>query len=217
MKNNEIYRDTQDWYLTKEGYASPLLLDFAAQNAGKSILDLGCATGEYCLQLEKKGFKCTGVDINPQFVEKAIKNGVNAFLARGEDLEFADNSFDTVLLFEVLEHVEKPQNILKEAKRVARKNVLITVPNCSQLSQLSQFSLTYEHLLERDHVNFFTKNDLENLISPHFHKFKVKEGDEIKLGAAGLPLPLKAIILGLYKIRIIKSDLYYRLYAVAEV
>jgi len=217
MKNNQIFRDTQDWYLYKEGYASPLLLDFAAQHAGKTILDLGCATGEYCLNLEKMGFECTGVDINPQYVEKARKNGVKAFLAPGEDLDFADNSFDTVLLFEVLEHVEKPQNILKEAKRVARKNVLITVPNCSQLSQLGQFNLTYEHLLEKDHVNFFTKTDLENLIAQNFHKFKVKEGDEIKLGAAGLPRPLMAIILGLYKIRIIKSDLYYRLYAVAEV
>jgi methionine biosynthesis protein MetW len=217
LKNNEIFRDTQDWYLDEEGYTSPLLLEFAAQNAGKTILDLGCATGEYCLELEKMGFNCTGVDINPQYVEKAQERGVNAVVSQGDDLKFADNSFDTVLLFEVLEHVENPQSILNEAKRVARKNVLITVPNCSQLSELSKFSLTYEHLLEKDHVNFFTKTDLENLIAQDFNNFKVEEGDSIKLGALGLPLPLKAIILGFYKIKLIKSDIYYRLYAVAEV
>ncbi|MDP3066980.1 MAG: class I SAM-dependent methyltransferase [Methanobacteriaceae archaeon] len=217
MRDNHIFRDTRDWYLEKEGYASPLLLDFATQNAGKTILDLGCATGEYCIKLEKMGFECTGVDINTQYVEIARKNGVNAVVASGDDLKFADDSFDTVLLFEILEHVENPQNLLKEAKRVAKKNVLITVPNCGQLSQLSQFNLTYEHLLEQDHVNFFTKNDLEDLIAVEFKEFKVKEGEEIKLGALSLPLPLKIIILGLYKIRIIKSNIYYRLYAVAEV
>jgi SAM-dependent methyltransferase len=217
LKNKDIYRDTKNWYLDREGYASPLLLDFAAQNSGETILDLGCATGEYCLRLEENGFTCTGVDCNPQYVEQARKKGVNAFLGRGDDLDFDDDSFDTVLLFEVLEHDEKPQNILKEAKRVARKNVLITVPNCSQLSQLSKFSLTYEHLLEQDHVNFFTRNDLEDLIAQDFNKFQVEEGDPLKIGALGLPAPLKLIILGFYKIKLIKPEIYYRLYAVAEV
>ena len=218
MKNNEIFRDTgKDWYLNKENYVYLPLLEFAAQNAGKKILDLGCATGEYCITLEEMGFECTGADINPQYVEEACKKGVNAIVAKGDDLDFEDRSFDTVLLFEVLEHVKNPQNLLKEAKRVAKKNVLITVPNCGQLYELSTFNLTYEHVLEKDHINFFTKNDLENLIAGEFRTFKVAEREGIKLGAVGLPLPLKALILGLYKIKLIKSDIYYRLYAVAEV
>lgn len=217
MKNKDIYRDTRDWYLEQEDYASPQLLDFAAKNSGKSILDLGCATGDYCLKLEEMGFECTGVDINPHYVEQARKKGVNAFLASGDNLDFANNSFDTVILFEVLEHADNPLNILKEAKRVARKNVLVTVPNCSQLAQLSEFNLTYEHLLEKDHVNFFTKADLEKLMAHEFNKYEVMEGDGIKLGALGLPLPLKVLILGLYKVKLIKSDIYYRLFAVAEV
>lgn len=217
MKKNEIFRNTPEWYLDHENYVSPLLIDFAAHNAGKVILDLGCATGEYCLQLEKLGFQCTGADVNPHYVEKARKNGVNAIVTSGDYLDFEDDSFDTVLLFEVLEHLKNPLQLLKEAKRVARKNVLITVPNCGQLSQLSQFSLTYEHLLEEDHVNYFTKQDLENLIGQEFARFNVEEGDEVQLGAIGLPLPLKALVLGLYKIKIIKSHIYFRLYAVAEV
>ena len=34
---------------------------------------------------------------------------------------FEDKSFDTVILFEILEHVSRPVEILKEAKRVAKK------------------------------------------------------------------------------------------------
>lgn len=96
----------------------------------------------------------------------------------GDDLKFPNNSFDTVLLFEVIEHVDNPHNVLKEAKRVAKKNILIAVPNCTQFSELkASCNLTYEHMLERDHINFFTKKDLEKLISKESKKFKVKEAE----------------------------------------
>jgi SAM-dependent methyltransferase len=217
LKREEIFRDTTNWYLNQENAVTIELIDFAAQNAGPTILDIGCATGDYCIALTERGFKCTGADINPQYVEKARDKNVNAFLSKKDHLDFPDNSFDTALLFEVLEHVDNPQNLLKEAKRVAKKNVLITVPNCSQLSQLSKFNLTYEHILEDDHVNFFTKNDLKDLLSGVFNKYNIIEGDLMSFGAAGLPSPLRTLILGLYKIKLVKFDISYRLYALAEV
>ena len=157
MKNNEIFRDTKNWYLTIEPYASPKSINFVARHAGRKILDLGCATGGYCNSLNNLGFKCTGVDINPEYVKKAHENGIEAYTMEADNLEFPDNSFDTVLLFEILEHVDKPHKILKESKKVAKKNILITVPNCTQFFELKSAGLTYEHILERDHINFFTK------------------------------------------------------------
>jgi ubiquinone/menaquinone biosynthesis C-methylase UbiE len=216
MKKNEIFRDTKNWYLDTEEYASTKLIDFADLNAGKKILDLGCATGEYSNNLKSMGYECIGVDINPEYVEKTCKKGIDAYVMKGDDLQFPDNSFDTVLLFEVLEHVDNPYNVLKEAKRVAKKNILITVPNCTQFSELKALGFTYEHMLENDHINFFTKNDLENLISRESKNFKVEEDEPILL-VSGLPIWLKLPILLFNKIKIIKSTLYYRLYAVVEV
>jgi hypothetical protein len=90
------------------------------------------------------------------------------------------------------------------------------VPNCTQFSELKASGFTYEHMLENDHINFFTKNDLENLISRESKNFKVEEDEPILLGS-GLPIWLKLPILLFNKIKIIKSTLYYRLYAVVEV
>jgi len=216
MEHKEIFRDTKDWYIDNEVYASPELVKFAACNAGKEILDLGCATGDYCSNLESMGFNCTGIDVNPEYIEKARERGINVYLMNGDDLKFQNNSFDTVLLFEVLEHVENPYKILKEAKRVARKNILITVPNCTQFSELKSSGLTYEHLLDKDHINFFTKKDMENLISKEFNKFKVKEEEALALEAVNLPWILKYPILILYKLKLVKSNIYYRLYAVID-
>jgi len=214
MKKENIFRDAKNWYLDASNYASQCLILFTVNNAGHKILDVGCATGEYCQKLNELGFKCVGVDINPEYVAKSEENGIKAYVMSGESLDFPDNFFDTVLLFEVLEHVDDPGSVLKEAKRVATKNVLITVPNCTKFFALKERGLTYEHMLERDHVNFFTKKDLENLLSKHFKKFKVVEKTPINtiLSSWWLRKPISL----LYKLRILKPAIYYRLYAVVE-
>ena len=128
------------------------------------------------------------------------------------DLDFPDNSFDAVLLFEVLEHVDDPASVLDEAKRVAKKVHFITVPNCSGFFDLKRLGLTYDHFVATIMLIFFTKEDLENLLSKNFNKFKVEEKEALALGAINLPWILKYPILALYKLKIIKSSIYYRLY-----
>ena len=71
MKNNEIFRDTENYYLEINGSVSKLLINFARENAGETILDMGCATGEYCYELNEVGFNCIGVDINPEYIKRA--------------------------------------------------------------------------------------------------------------------------------------------------
>ncbi len=216
MDKNEIFRNTRDWYLnTKNDQVHDKLVKFAIQHSGETILDVGCATGDYCNKLKKHGFKCVGVDINQKYVDKTLGKGIEAYVMDAENLDFPDNSFDTILLFEVLEHVKRPDLVLREANRVAKKNVLISVPNVTKFSKLKEYGLTYDHMLDQDHTNFFTKQDLEKLLSDEFSEFKVDEREVIGPGLIDLPWYLSYPILALYKLKIIKSSIYYRLYAIA--
>ena len=216
MEKSEIFRDTTDWYLNVSNYTSKSLINFAKNNSGKNILDIGCATGEYCQKLSELNFKCVGVDINEKYVKKAKENGVEAYLMKGNNLSFPDKSFDTVLLFEVLEHVQDPESVLKEAKRVAKKNILITVPNCTDFSKLTRYSLTYDHMLEDDHVNFFTKTDLETLAGLISNNFEVKEVEPM-LTCLTVPWWLKFPFSIFYRWDLLKNQIYYRLTAKIEV
>lgn len=215
IKKEEIFRDSKNWYLDKVGYVSPQLIDFVLRYAGKKILDIGCATGEYCRKLMRLGYDCVGIDINPLYIALQKGKGIKAQVMDAASLKFSNNSFDTALLFEVLEHVNDPEVLLREAKRVASKNILITVPNCSDFFKLQKMGLTYGHMLEQDHVNFFTKKELENLLSKYFKKFKVEEKEPINL--LFLPQRLRKPISFLYKLIIAEPTNYFRLYAVAEV
>lgn len=221
LTKEKIYIDTKTQFLQfaeiEQGVFSPFI-SFCQQHAGKRILDFGCATGGYCLELKKLGFECVGIDINEEYIKIAQQKGVEAHLIK-DRLPFNDNSFDTVIMFEILEHVQDPDRILKEAKRVAKKNILITVPNCEGFEKLGSYGLTYNHFLAMDHINFFTKKDLENLLSNHFDNFKITEEEPIMIegqplspilfGSSGffgniLVVPVRKLIALLWRIGILK-------------
>jgi hypothetical protein len=119
-------------------------------------------------------------------------------------------------MFELLEHVKNAEAILIEAKRVAKKNILVTVPDCGEFKLLRSSGLTYEHLLELDHVNFFTKEKLENLLSKKFNKFIVEQREPILLWNAGLPRWISRPISLLYKLKFFQSEIHCRLYTIID-
>jgi 2-polyprenyl-3-methyl-5-hydroxy-6-metoxy-1,4-benzoquinol methylase len=213
MKKEEIYAIG---YPAKEAYFP--FIKFVMRYASKKdkILDIGGGEGAYSAELKRRGFNVVCIDINENYIRESQNRGVHSCVMDATSLGFCAKSFDIVLLFEVLEHIEGVDSVLEEVKRVARKNVLITVPNCSGFSKLKRLRLTYDHFLATDHINFFTKKDLEDLLSKHFKKIKVEEAAPIRMGV-GLPWRLLYPILGLYKLKVIKGDTYYRLYAVTEV
>jgi ubiquinone/menaquinone biosynthesis C-methylase UbiE len=131
---------------------------------GESILDIGCGIGAYIKELSRFGFKCTGIEYNLQYVEKCQSQGLVVKHMNAEKLNFDDNSFDTTLMIEILEHVEDPSQALTEAFRVSKLNIIISVPNIDILPIMSKYNVVPWHLLESTHLNFFTPVILENLL-----------------------------------------------------
>lgn len=101
---------------------------------GETALDIGCGDGLLLGELKKKGITSTGVDVSSEAVRRCEAAGLHAIEhSLDNSLPFPDGSFDTVTLLDVLEHVYDPLTVLREAKRVARKSVIVGVPNFSSL------------------------------------------------------------------------------------
>ncbi|OGR82812.1 MAG: hypothetical protein A2901_05490 [Elusimicrobia bacterium RIFCSPLOWO2_01_FULL_54_10] len=212
---DRVFRDTKDYYIQSHEICLPLV-EFAKKFAGKKILDLGCAAGNYCLELSKNGFEMKGADINPAYVKRAQEAGVDAHALEALP-SFGDKSFDSVLLFEVLEHLADPARTLTEAKRLAKKNVLITVPNCEKIEELQHYGLIPEHFSDLDHKNFFTPETLETLLKAHFNKTEVWKGDPINpVALMGNPLTRLAGKV-IKRLGVMPPRFYFRLYAVASI
>jgi SAM-dependent methyltransferase len=103
--------------------------------AGKRVLDAGCGTGYGLAMLLAEGPESvTGVDLSEEAMADAGRLlGEQAELVRADvrDLPFDDDTFDLVVCFEVIEHVERQRDALDELKRVLRPSgvLLISSPN----------------------------------------------------------------------------------------
>lgn len=99
----------------------------------ESVLDAGCGEGFTLnkLQEAKIGKKLTGFD----FLDTAIQIGKKQYpslnLKQGDiyHIDAKSGTYDVVICSEVLEHLERPEEALKELIRVSKKYVILSVPN----------------------------------------------------------------------------------------
>ncbi len=88
---------------------------------GAKILDLGCGSA-----IVGKTFQdffqaeLAGVDVKDQRVAK-----IHFQIFDGKNLPFSDNSFDVILINYVLHHAQKPEVLLREARRVTDDKIII--------------------------------------------------------------------------------------------
>jgi len=189
---------------------------FARKHAGPMVLDVGCGYGAYSRALIEEGVRCFGCDVNLDYLREAHRHGVPV-AAVDSALPFNDRAFDSVLLFEVIEHVAGMENLIREAFRVARRNVLVTVPNSEDIELMRGNDVTYGHMLSSDHVNFFEPDSLRNLLLLHARDVVVERADPIYpfwFLSRSFPYYL---LRALFRSRLLKPRFYSRLYAVARV
>jgi len=99
--------------------------------AGQRILDVGCGVGMYVRAFGEFSPHVYGVDIDLERARQAGGVSPRVSVAPAERLPFPDESFDVVLLHEVIEHVDDDAQALAEACRVTRSggHAIIFAPN----------------------------------------------------------------------------------------
>uniref|UniRef100_UPI004047A7E1 class I SAM-dependent methyltransferase n=1 Tax=Algoriphagus sp. TaxID=1872435 RepID=UPI004047A7E1 len=118
-----------------------------------STLDIGCGIGDF---LSFRPYS-VGVDIDPAAVEWCNNLGLNAKQMEVDVLPFADQSFKSIILDNVLEHLANPNPLLKEISRVIEKNgvVIIGVPGIKGYASDSDHKKYYDETILTDLMNNF--------------------------------------------------------------
>lgn len=129
--------------------------------AGTKILDVGCGSGAYILSLSSE-LDIHGID-HQEF--GSWKEAPARFhVGTADKLPFEDGAFDTLLSFECLEHLPNPAEALREYYRVARKNIIVTVPNCTITEGMKKSNLLYSHWGDPSHSQFFTLSSISKAV-----------------------------------------------------
>lgn len=90
------------------------------------VLDLGCGNGALLKHLQQRNVTGYGLEIDNSKFTECIESGVNVIQA---DLDvglgqFADQSFDFVILSQTLQAVKRPDFLLREIMRVGKQGII---------------------------------------------------------------------------------------------
>lgn len=134
--------------------------------AGDSVLDVGCGVGAYVAFCQRLGKRAQGIDLNVERLGQAVSDfGPSFTCASAEALPFANKSFDTVTMWDVLEHTEDDRLALSEAIRVAEKNVLLSIPKQDPERIFNSANgLTYRHYVDPQHKRYYTPERISRLV-----------------------------------------------------
>lgn len=88
---------------------------------GARVVDIGCGGGQISKLLQDKGFEVSPVDVK----DSSWMESVQPIIFDGLKLPFVNNAFDIALLLTVLHHAEDEVALLREAKRVAKRIIII--------------------------------------------------------------------------------------------
>lgn len=149
-----------------------ILNQFPKLNLKQKILDVGCGDGVLDFLIKKeKGGSIYGIDSSKEAIEIAKKKfkdlNIKNYIfkaASGYKSPFKDNFFDYVILADVIEHVQKPDQMLEEVKRVIKSGGKIIVSSVVKLSDVPEDKL---------HVKEYQTEELKSLLEKYFIKTKI--------------------------------------------
>jgi len=122
----------QDDARAVSAFAHRLIIDMLKPSKGESVLDIGCGTGNSLKPFLDCGIDGTGIDASPYMLDLAMQTlgtGVDLHRGMAEDLPFEDSSFNYACLNITLAFVDQPEQVIREACRVAKDKIFIGVFN----------------------------------------------------------------------------------------
>lgn len=132
---------------------------------GKSILDIGCGTGDYLRAKSADGWEVYGQDISPETVsalDKLFPGRV--YFGKVTEARYSENAFDVVRSSNVLEHIVNPAEVLSEVWRILKPGGVSyhLVPSATALS-VKAFGRYSLNCWVPCHVALYTKSSLSVL------------------------------------------------------
>ncbi len=138
------------------------------------VLEAGCGDGEFGLELALAGNAVTGVDSDPHRWEELLQPPVE--------------TFDRILLLDVLEHLPDPSPLLRDARRLLaqRGKLIVAVPNAVNVTVrllvlAGRFRYSDRGILDWSHLRFFTRKTIRELLVQHGYRIRERRYTVIPL------------------------------------
>lgn len=157
---------------------------FASQfSKSKTVLDVACGTGYGCkiISVTGKATKVVGIDVSAESIKFSQKyyrkDNIDYLVDDAQTLSSQSNdSFDLIVSFETIEHLNYPEKFIKQTKRLLKNDgiLIISTPNTNTYPKGNKYHINeqtpdeFRLLLKKYYKyveNYYQKFYLSNLIS----------------------------------------------------
>ncbi len=166
---------------TMEKAYFPRVLECVDLKKDEKILDIGCAFGYFLKLCDRFGCYTCGVDISKYAIERArLQTKASLYV---HDIEnglsmFSSGTYDLVVLFDIIEHLNNPTYVMEEVYRVLKMNgnVIITTPNLNavdrSVKRLLRKGKGWYGFADKTHRHLYTSKSLKRLVTQTGFKIK---------------------------------------------
>jgi 2-polyprenyl-3-methyl-5-hydroxy-6-metoxy-1,4-benzoquinol methylase len=132
---------------------------------GKRLLEVGCGTGADLVWARQQGWDVHGLEISESAVEVAKKQGLDVQCSTFEEAELTADTFDCIIMSQVLEHLYSPRLALQRCYQLLRPGglLLIAVPKFDSWGRHALGNY-WPNLLFPIHLHHFNQPVLERMV-----------------------------------------------------
>lgn len=156
--------------ITEKRY-NELLDSFEPFRSTNNLIDLGCSNGLFLECAKKRGWNVYGTEYDPQCIEIGKQKEITIYKSDQLPDELFQIKFDVVTSFEVIEHINTPNEEMIFINKLLRTGgvTYITTPN---FNSISRFYLRNNwNVIEfPEHLTYYTANTLNKLLVRHGYK-----------------------------------------------
>jgi 2-polyprenyl-3-methyl-5-hydroxy-6-metoxy-1,4-benzoquinol methylase len=145
----------------------------------ESILDLGCGEGFVIryLRNHNNNLRFEGLDINEEAINiaKKLNPDVNFVICNLYKPQYNENSFDLVMLTEVLEHLEDPEKVMNVIEKISNKHFILSVPwePIFSIGNLLRGRNILKWGNDPEHINKWGRDKFVTFVNNHFFVTRV--------------------------------------------
>jgi SAM-dependent methyltransferase len=158
--------------ITEKRY-NELLDNLERFRKNNNLIDLGCSNGLFLDIAKKRGWNVFGTEYAQESIDHCAKKGIKVFKSDKLPAEFFDLSFDVVTSFEVIEHINTPNEEAAFVKKILRPGgaFYVTTPNFNSISR-TLLKSKWNIVEYPEHLSYFTPATLNQLMIKHGFKKK---------------------------------------------